>query len=97
MTEKQKRYAEEIISWVKENLADDEKFGDVKYLEPNFSISLKSVPGYWYIKLPMEPEQLWNVGDATELLVDAWEDNSAQEDIDSFCRFIRAGEKYGWD
>ena len=55
MTEKQKRYAEEIISRVKENLAGDERFGNVKYLEPNFSISLKAVPRYSYIKLSLKP------------------------------------------
>ena len=102
MTDQQKQYAEEVIKEIKDKIANDKNFGDIKYnpesrTSIDFSVSLKQLPLYEYLKIPIKITNLPSKEELVAEFMNDWEKATAPENIDLFCSFIRSGEKYGWD
>lgn len=103
MTEVQKECAEEIVNKIKQELSNDENLCKIWYHEDEYgggillNLSLKQAPQYKYIGMPIPEKDLSHIDQVVDIFVSSWKNNTTQEDINSFIRFIKAGEKYGWD
>lgn len=83
-------------------LADSKRFDGITFYDRGsrgFQIkaNIKEVKGYYYISSPYIDKGFSDIDSIVNSFVELWNTYDNDEDVESFKRFIRDGEKYGWD
>lgn len=57
----------------------------------------KAIDGYYYTQSPNIKKDFSNIDGIVKSFVQLWNQYDNDDDVESFLRFVNAGQKYGWD
>lgn len=91
-----------IQSGIESLLKENKDFDGITFIDrgsEGFQIKAKNkaVKGYYYISSPNIEKDFSDIDSIVNHFVEMWNTYDNKEEVESFSRFVAAGNKYGWD